>query len=675
MSGPWEDYGAESGPWDDYKTSGVREAVKEGVQEAVNNPQGVSWVIDSLRGLKHGGARLVDNLENNMRSGDAWLNQQLGLGDGTYTPINWTGATTAPVTMTGKVASYVPDLIPAILTAGGSEALTLETLGEAAFETLSRRMAVRAATNAAGSVGWQAADSGQVGGLQTAGDVVLGEAFSHLPKAWRMVRDMTGGRLSPSIARLLGNASIAPKASVEEAAKMVGVTPLPSTLTQSAAILSVEDVLSKVPGAAGMLRDAQHARDNAINTFTNNLMKKAGRTGETTALGGEVRRGIEQHVKDFKAESESLYDKVWQKVPRDMAANVPDTRDFISQMDKKFATNPALKKVLDDKKLAAIYSALKGERIDGAEREELQDLIYSLTGEKDGSLKSPRLTFDDVKNLRTLVGESIKNPNILAPGMLEGERKALYGALSSDLESMVNKAGAGDEWHAAVRHYDQGMDLITKHLQGIANKKDEDAIYTALFGSNGKEPVAMGAQQAKALLGALPENVRQQVVGEVIYRMGKARPGAAVDGFNLPAFATRYRSLTEEAKKALFSVEQRKGLDSLEVLAQAEKAMSGFKNHSNTGAFNAAMHMLGRVTNDPVSGLLSMVTNFGGSRAIARLILDPRFAEWLTQPVKVGAEEVLLGHLGKLVAMYHTRPDLQSDIWALANEEASKENK
>lgn len=183
----------------------------------------------------------------------------------------------------------------------------------------------------------------------------------------------------------------------------------------------------------------------------------------------------------------------------------------------------------------------------------------------------------------------------------------------------------------------------------------------------------MGAQQAKSLLNALPEATKNQVVGEVVYRMGKARPGAVVDGFSLPAFATRYRALTEEAKKALFNPEQRKGLDSLEVLAQAEKAVGGLKNHSGTGAFNATMNMLGRLTSDPVAGALSMVTNFGGSRAIARLILDPRFAEWLTQPVKVGVEEALLGHLGKLVAMYHTRPDLQMDIWTLANEEASKE--
>lgn len=673
MSGPWEDYGGESGPWSDYQKSATREAVKEGVQEAINDHQGVSWVIDSLRGIKHGGARLVDNLENNMRSGDAWLRQQLGLGDGTYTPINWTGVTTAPVTMTGKVASYVPDLAFALATGGGGEALALKTAGEAALDSLWGRLAVRAAGNAAGSVGWQAADSGSVDGMQTAGDVVLGEAFSHLPKAWRMVRDMTGGRLAPSIARLLGNASIAPKAGVEEAAKAVGVTPLPSTLTQSAAILSIEDVLSRVPGSAGMMRDSRHAYDEAINTFTDNIMKKAGRTGETTALGGDIRRGVEGYVKDFKAESEALYDKVWQKVPRDMAAKVPATRDFISQVDKKFSSNPELKKVLGDKKLAAIYSAIKGERISGAERDELEDLIYTLTGEKGGVLNSPRLTFDDVKNLRTLVGESIKNPNILAPGMLESERKALYGALSEDLEGMVNRAGAGDEWSAATKHYEQGMQVIDKHLQGIVNKKDEDAIYTALFGSNGKEPVAMGAQQAKALLSSLPERVRNQVVGEVVYRMGKPRPGAGVDGFNMPAFSTRYRALTEEAKNALFNPEQRKGLDSLAVLAQAEKSMSGFKNHSGTGAFNATVNMLGRLTSDPVAGALSMMTNFGGSRAIARLILDPRFAEWLTQPVKVGVEEALLGHLGKLVAMYHTRQELQSDISILANEEASKE--
>ncbi|WP_310606719.1 hypothetical protein [Buttiauxella brennerae] len=674
MSAPWEDYADTAGPWNDYRKNEVRAAVKEGMQEAINDPQGVSWVVDSLRGVQHGSARLVDNLENMIRSSDAWLSQQVGLGNGAYQPLNWTRQTIAPVTMTGKVFSYAPDLAFAIATAGGGEALAAKALLEGGANTLTRRLAARAVTNAAGSVGWQAADSGEVGGIQTAADIVLGEGVSHLPKVWRLTRQMIGGSgLSPSIVRLLGNASIKPKAEIVDAAERVGVKLLPSTLTQSAAILSIEDVLSKIPGSAGMLRDAQHGRDKAIGVFTDNILSNTGRTGETTGLGADIRRGIESWVKDFKAESTELYNKVWEKIPRNTVADTPATREFIAEMDRKFVTNPALKKALDDKRLAAIYSAIKGEKIHDAELEELQDLIYSLTGEMGAKFNPSRLSFDDVKHLRTLVGESIKNPNMLAPNMLEGERRALYGALSGDLERMVNRVGAGNEWEAAVRHYEQGTDLINKYLQDIINKKDNDAIYTALFGSHGKEPLALGAEHAKTLLNTLPEVVRGQVIGEIVYRMGKPKSGAATDGFNMASFATRYHNLTEEARRALFTAEQRASLDALEVLAQAEKAMSGLKNHSNTGAFTAALHTLGRLTNDPVGGALSMAVNFGGSKAVARLIMDEQFAKWLTQPVEVGVEDVLMKHFGKLVAMYHTREELRNDISFMVEEEAAKE--
>ena len=429
---------------------------------------------------------------------------------------------------------------------------------------------------------------------------------------------------------------------------------------------AIESTLAKAPGGSGEMAEAgksvaldmgKRVQEIADNLAPNVDQSKAGRV---------IEKGLNAFVDRFKSEQKFLYDKLDAYIPKDAQVGVDNTRTALAELNADIPGAPNLSEWFKNAKIKGIERAFKADTenprgLSNADAA-LENFFY---GAPDAALP-----YEAVKKLRTLVGNEIENVS-LASDVPRSKWKALYGALTKDMESAAQQAGPDAEkafaranWYTRAGH--ERIDGILDRI----GKGTPEQTYTAAVGPNA---VRNGATVPNAVLRSLLPDERSQV-GSVFARdLGTANPSkqnAAGTVFSPETYLTDWNNISEPAKRMLFAdPAARKGLEDLAKAASTlREGASVLYNNSGTtqslqhgmaGGGLAAAVITGNV---PVAtGILSAIAS---ANVGARLMTNPKFVAWVgrTTSLSPGA---FPGALAQLAADSRGDPDVQAFIAAL----------
>lgn len=546
-------------------------------------------------------------------------------------------------TTAGTIAgSAVPALVG--WEAGG--ALVPELATGSKMTNVGARLLKAAAGSAGSQIATGEAPSAKTTALDVALNEVTGGVFGAVAKSMNKARDIIGR----------------PAEKVLKAAERIGIKPSLAVSSGGKGSQIIEDILAKTPGSAGAVKGHYEQEFQGIDSFLKRLAERHGRQEDSTQLGQDVINGLNSFTRQFTDKSEKLYDKLWQAIPKDTRIQVPQFTKKLEEIASRYEGDPELAQLLNDPFVEKLLSAVREKAASGDT--EKADLLYSLTGE----LQRPGTAINSIKALRTRIGASIDRPELLSRNIEDADRLSLYSALSEDLQAAAEKAGpkAKQAWKNANNYWAAGRQRIDKYLNPLARMQTSDAVYKNLFGAEGKAAKAIDPGRAAALMKSLPENVRGEVISEVIQRMGEGKAGvqgAEGGAFSPATFLTNWNKLPAGSKKALFSdATTRADLDALATYSDAFKDLAKSRNVSQTGQYIMLGSLLTSALMHPLAGIPALAGVTGGSRLTAKLMSSPKFINWMRKTADTEGRAETGRKIGKLIAIYWNHPGLQQDV-------------
>lgn len=424
-----------------------------------------------------------------------------------------------------------------------------------------------------------------------------------------------------------------------------GTTPSAGQASGNRAIQSAESGLSQVSASAGVMDRAaeREAREMGakVESIANSLVPKA----NATKAGLTIEKGLDAFVKRFKGEQNFLYDKLDDYIKPDARVDVSNTRTALSDLNADIPGAPNLSEWFKNSKIKGIEGALKADTEGAASvmsrMPAWQQMMFEQVPKAQRDvmileLSDGKLPYEAVKKLRTLVGNEITN-NSLASDVPRSKWKALYAALSSDLEAAANDAGqqASRAFNRANAFTKAGHARIEGILDNVSGKDTAEKVFQA---ATNPSEMRQGATTVGTVMKSLEPEERKVVTAAVIRRMGLANPGQQNDlgeRFSSQTFLTNWNKISPEAKMHLFTDPAvRKSMD--QVASASDMIRTGSKVFANpsgtapaisnqmTGWTLAGSALTGRL--DVLGGI---VTGLVGANISARLLTKPEFVKWL----------------------------------------------
>lgn len=507
----------------------------------------------------------------------------------------------------------------------------------------------------------------------------------------------------------------------------VGTTPSVGQATGGRFPQALETMLGNVPGGAGPIArlgaKQASATGQSVARYAEELSPRGRPMGPEQA-GRAILAGVEgpspvAFVPRTAKKAEELYDRVSAQIAPGARVPVENTQRALSELNSSIEGAPNVAKLFQNARIQGIESAL-GKDIGGAEaalqrpdvRQQADALRQQLNAQAQQAraentrlqtlgmraslpVPSPQQIDEQVKTaiagmadnqipyqaltkLRTVVGKELDNYS-LADNVPRDKWKALYGALTRDMEAAATTPEAQQAWKRANAYYAARSNRIDSIAHVVDKSGGPEAVYKSAFG-NTKE----GATTLHAVMQSLPKEAQREVSASFIRRMGRAtgsQQNADNDVFSMETFLTNWANMSPEAKRVLFD---RHGMgfrqDMDKIARMTDKIRQGsavFRNPSGTGrlislitqsAGTASSAATAAMSGSPllgagiVAGSASLAGAFNG---LGRLMTSPGFVRWVA---KNGEKPV-----GELVAQtqmlrYIAESEDNDDVAELANQ-------
>lgn len=241
------------------------------------------------------------------------------------------------------------------------------------------------------------------------------------------------------------------------------------------------------------------------------------------------------------------------------------------------------------------------------------------------------LNYQGIKDLRSSIGEKMSG-GILPDGMSGAELKRIYGALTQDLESVIQQAGGARAvglWRRA-NQYNEAVSRRREQLAKIVGDKSDapaEQVFDRLLSMASDKGGANIQRLAQARSVMKPEEW-QEVGSALISRMGRDPQGE----FSPQRFVTAWGNLSDRGRTLLVSDKaHRAALEDLATLSgRAVEGMRRFGNPSGT-AQNVGFAGLGAgaITNP----MIAVGTVLGG-RMTASALAQPATASSMAKMAK-----------------------------------------
>lgn len=257
------------------------------------------------------------------------------------------------------------------------------------------------------------------------------------------------------------------------------------------------------------------------------------------------------------------------------------------------------------------------------------------------------LTFEAARALRTHIGEALRGGNDLERSVGKGRLKAIYGALSRDLDSAVEQMGpeAAYAWNRANKYKAASEERIAATFSKLlGDKVTPEQAYSRLLGMGAADGARADLGTMRRVFTALPSDERATVAASMIRRLGRASAGAqSAEGaeFSASTFLTNWNRMAPEAREII----ARNGLDDgvagqltkLAAVAERAKAAGLDRNHSNTAGTVATMVLA--VLSGSAVGAAKTAAVAGGAYLGARWMTSADGLHALNRAIATGKDD------------------------------------
>ncbi|UAN59651.1 hypothetical protein [Serratia sp. JSRIV004] len=584
-------------------------------------------------------ANIPAEIADAFTSAGSWAANQLGIGDGTYSPsprlttqgiasgVGLPQDALTPQSTEGKIfAEALPYLTPVSASRFGAAAPTLAgrvTQGASRLLAENATGALAANSGENGSMGGVLQDLGigvaaggavnlaakGIGaaakafgnrGVEAAGEnlrnvVTQGAQSSDLGATARTIAESPESSLLSRNVSVQGaggeSASVTPQAfraaeevrpnqSTIDAAKRLGLEEqlLPSHFSKNPTYRAIEQGLKSVP--ASQLAAQEHVAINALAQKADDLIEVAGGTSNKVGLSDKFKTESIKAIDDLTKKSDAIYGEISSKIP----ARAPSVATNTISMLKSKA-----------KDLGGI------ENLSPAEK-----MIFSKLGKK-GSTP----TYALLDNTRKQIGAAISKNEGPFKDQTSAELKQLYGAITDDQKVVAAAHGMGDKWDVAKGLVSQRKQLEDHMVTALG--KDLGGTFTSRL-----SPAIQGlrkgnVQQFNTLIAATPPHMRQEVVASALndaFTLGSRKE----QQLNIPGFVDWYsgakRSGALPAVTKHLPADAAKRLDDIYAVANGIRVAKS--SEISTGRIQSLLDQF-----DKDGGMISKVYNIGKKAAAA----------------------------------------------------------
>jgi hypothetical protein len=269
---------------------------------------------------------------------------------------------------------------------------------------------------------------------------------------------------------------------------------------------------------------------------------------------------------------------------------------------------------------------------------------------------------DELKSMRSKIGEQLEAPTIGPDSIPRGQLKQLYNALTQDMRMAAAVQGpeAVQALARAEGNYKIRMGIIDR-LDRLTNKDAPEAVFNDI-----NRAATEGAGQDYGLLGAVKRTTTPEewndVGAAIIRRMGNPKPNQprapGEPEFSVGTLATNWRKLTPQAKDRLFGPDRpgtpRAGLEELHRVAASLQNMGSLANTSHSGEIAGAFALVADLANALGSGRspLPELLGFTGAYGVSKLFMRPEFSRWLYKaPSIINSAPAMMGNSLALAAL------------------------
>tara|TARA_R110000824_G_scaffold276178_1_gene464720 strand:+ start:2386 stop:4533 length:2148 start_codon:yes stop_codon:yes gene_type:complete len=493
------------------------------------------------------------------------------------------------------------------------------------------------------------------------------------PYLLKLLKAPFSGFTKKSAQKTKENLDIFVKANIQPPSiSMVTGNPIMSSL-----LGDVEYILGNIPVVKQVVVNAgeklqKDMGDNLVNT-ANKIVNTDYYVTNITA-GSLVKDGIQNSITGFKTTSGKLYNKAFDSASK-VAGNdfSAGATNFIAKLDEIATPSGANAYKKITKQMVKDNPELYTKDMIGELSEEVlkvkpsvlqSQTLIKLQEEITDKAKRGLLTFEELRNYRSLIGKKLTNKSLIDDASL-GEYKQLYGALSEDLKLIYKEIGgnAYKEFLRADNYYKAGIKRIDDVLNKV-NKVDDDKIFNFLLNQSTE-----GSTYIRTIKKSLTPDEFSVIQNRLIQKLGRTKGGKALDIdsadytdlFNSETFLTNWNKIDSSAKDFLFSSAKYKGLrKDLDAIAKvAEKVrISGktFQNPSGTGdSLIGQLSYAGAITTGTLGGLWPVFQTGIFLSGGAKVMTSPKIIRWLAEGTKIANNkgvDGLIKHLGKASTIF-----------------------
>jgi hypothetical protein len=461
----------------------------------------------------------------------------------------------------------------------------------------------------AGAAPWQQAVAGVVGGA--------------VPSANQLAKVGIQGAIRGGEA---GRQRVAQNIADFEAA---GTVPTAGQAAQNGRSQGFESLLSKTPGASGVMRSAAERQAEQVAQGMENIAGRLSPATDPAKAGRVIERGISGaggFMDRFKDESRQLYGKLDQVFPPDTPIFANNTETMLAKMTTPTSRMEATSGQFVDNKLSNIRAAL-GDDLDW----------NAIMG------RGRTVPYQGMKELRSRIGEKLADIGfgIGDSSIARSDLKRLYAALSEDMKDAVsNIPEAKSALNRANAYHAAGMSRIDALSRVVDKNGGPEAVFNAAT-SGTKD----GATTLRTVMQSLKPDEQKVLASTIVRRLGKATAGqqnAEGDQFSMSTFLTNWNKLSPEAKSNLFGRFGRGFSDDMDAVARmAANVRQGSKvyaNPSGTATAGAGLTAMGTFIGSLLTGHYGTAGAVAGGAAsanlTARLMTNPAFVRFLKRRIE-----------------------------------------
>lgn len=439
-------------------------------------------------------------------------------------------------------------------------------------------------------------------------------------------------------------------------------------------VIGIENILAQTPFSSGQYATARQKMVDGMQNRTNQIRDEVSPTRGAAETGAAIQSDLKGAFRDrINTTTRALNDRVEQQIGSDNFTYPTNALATSRAMSTPIPGAPATSGGLINGRIAKIADNLASDVVgtpmpgnpltNDPLRYKRFDGVVSDT--------PPGIPYRALKNLRTSIGEEAGSNAIIGTPE-QAQFKRLYGAMSEDMRQAVNAAdrtnsgvGTGPlqpsqqpgaiALKRANNYYSNAMDKVDD-FNTLANRPTPESTYNSVANSLNTGPTII-----KQLRGLVSAPTRAKIVSTVIDDLGMAKPGQqGVDGdtWSPKTFLTNYSKMDGQTRTELFK-RLPNGAAHAENLRDIAKAsdMIGdagkiWSNPSGTAPALTARGTGYALTVGAFFQPMAAAATAGGlgiaNQVSKRLLLNPKFANWLAQAPKVSPDQMQV-HMQRLV--------------------------